>query len=128
MEQAAEALIAAKRPVIYAGQGVHWAAAYAELRELAELLAIPVCTSLEGKSAFDETHPLALGSGGAAIPATVHEFLKRSDLIFGIGCSFGATSFGVAMPEGKRIIHATLDPADLNKNVPVDYALVGDAS
>jgi acetolactate synthase-1/2/3 large subunit len=54
--------------VIHAGQGVHWAEAYAELRELAELLGAPVSTSLEGKSAFDETHPLALGSGGAAIP------------------------------------------------------------
>lgn len=127
VEQAAAALIAAKRPVIYAGQGVHWAEAYDELKELAELLAIPVCTSLEGKSAFNETHPLSLGSGGAAIPATVHEFLQRSDLILGIGCSFSATSFGVAMPAGKRVIHATLDPADLNKNVPVDYALVGDA-
>ncbi len=55
------ALIAAERPVIYAGQGVHWAEAYDELKELAELLAIPVCTSLEGKSAFNETHPLSLG-------------------------------------------------------------------
>ena len=66
--EAAKVLMAAKRPVIYAGQGVHWAEAYAELKELAELLAIPVCTSLEGKSCFDETHPLALGSGGRAYP------------------------------------------------------------
>ena len=54
---------------------------------LAELLAIPVCTSLQGKSAFPETHPLALGSGGLAYPATVHHFLKDADLIFGIGCT-----------------------------------------
>ncbi len=63
VERVAEVLIKAQRPVIYAGQGVHWANAYEELRELAELLAIPVCTSLPGKSSFDETHPLALGSG-----------------------------------------------------------------
>ena len=61
-------LVAAKRPVIYAGHGVHWAEAYAELKELAELLAMPGdCTSLQGKSSFDETHPLSLGSGGRAL-------------------------------------------------------------
>ena len=112
-------LVAAERPVIYAGQGVHYAEAWDELRELAELLAIPVTTSLEGKSAFPEKHPLSLGSGGLAIPQTVRTFLEKSDVIFGIGCSFTATNFGVTMPQGKTIIHATLDPADLNKDVPV---------
>ncbi|HKR90365.1 MAG TPA: thiamine pyrophosphate-requiring protein [Phenylobacterium sp.] len=124
---AARALVEARRPVIYAGQGVHWSDAYAELKALAELLAAPVCTSLEGKSTFDETHPLALGSGGAAIPKTVRHFLNQADLIFGIGCSFSYTGFGVAMPPGKTILHATLDPADLNKNYPTRHALVGDA-
>lgn len=127
VEVAVEALLGARRPVIYAGQGVHWAQAYQELSALAELLAIPVCTSLEGKSCFDETHPLALGSGGAAIPATVHEFLNKSDLIFGVGCSMSETAFGVSIPPGKTVIHATLDPADLNKNVIVTHALIGDA-
>ena len=127
VKEAARMLVAAKRPVIHAGQGVHWAEAYAELRELAELLASPVSTSLEGKSAFDETHPLALGSGGAAIPKTVRHFLDAADLILGIGCSFSATAFGVRMPEGKAVIHATLDPADLNKNVVCTAALIGDA-
>ncbi|MDB6046726.1 MAG: hypothetical protein JWM63_5277 [Gammaproteobacteria bacterium] len=120
-------LIAAKRPVIYAGQGVHWAEAYNELQELAELLAIPVCTSLPGKSSFDETHPLALGSGGNAHPKTVPHFLRNSDVIFGIGCSFSESPFASAMPLGKTVIHSTLDPVDINKSVPVQYALVGDA-
>ena len=124
---AARLLVEASRPVIYAGQGIHWSDAHAELKALAELLAAPLCTSLEGKSAFDEIHPLALGSGGAAIPATVRHFLDRSDLIFGVGCSFSYTGFGVAMPAGKTILHATLDPADLNKNYPTRHALVGDA-
>jgi len=106
---------------------VHWAEAYDELRLLAELLAAPVSTSLEGKSAFDETHPLALGSGGAAIPGQLRSFLDRADLIFGIGCSFSATSFGVAMPTHVPIVHATLDAADLDKCVPCVDALVGDA-
>ena len=61
----AAALVAAERPVIYAGQGVHYAQAWPELRELAELLEAPVTTSLQGKSAFPENHPLSLGSGGA---------------------------------------------------------------
>ncbi len=124
---AAKALVEAKRPVIYAGQGVHWAEAYDELKALAELLAAPVCTSLEGKSTIDETHPLALGSGGAAIPKTVRHFLNASDVIFGAGCSFSQTAFGVSMPDGKVIIHNTLDETDLNKNYPTRYALLGDA-
>jgi acetolactate synthase I/II/III large subunit len=127
VREAAGLLFAAKRPVIYAGQGVHWAKAWSELKRLAELLAIPVCTSLQGKSAFPETHPLALGSGGLAIPATVHHFLREADLIFGIGCSFTQTNFGVAMPKGKTIIHATLDPMDVNKDVACALALLGDA-
>jgi acetolactate synthase-1/2/3 large subunit len=127
VREVAKALVAAKRPVIYAGQGIHWAEAYAELKELAELLAAPVSTSLEGKSSFDETHPLSLGSGGAAVPGQLLHFLKEADLIFGIGCSFSETVFGVKMPAGKRVIHATLDPSDFNKNVPCEMALAGDA-
>ncbi len=125
--EVAQLLVEAKRPVIYAGQGVHYAQAWKELRELAELLAAPVTTSLEGKSAFPETHPLSLGSGGRSIPRTVYDFLRDSDIIFGIGCSFATTSYGVSMPPDKVIIHATLDPADLNKDVRADYALIGDA-
>jgi thiamine pyrophosphate-dependent acetolactate synthase large subunit-like protein len=125
--EVAQVLMEAKRPVIYAGQGVHYAQAWQELRELAELLAAPVTTSLEGKSAFPETHPLSLGSGGRSMPQTVYDFLRNSDVIFGIGCSFATTSYGVSMPPGKVIIQATLDPADLNKDVRAEYALIGDA-
>jgi thiamine pyrophosphate-dependent acetolactate synthase large subunit-like protein len=127
VSEVAQVLVSAQRPVLYAGQGVHYAQAWPELRELAELLAAPVTTSLEGKSAFPETHPLSLGSGGRSIPKTVHDFLQNADVIFGIGCSFATTSYGVAMPAGKVIIHATLDAADLNKDIPADHALIGDA-
>ena len=123
----AEALVAAERPVIYAGQGVHYARAWQALRELAELLEAPVTTSLQGKSAFPETHPLSLGSGGRSIPKALHHFLANADLIFGIGCSFSTTNYGVAMPKGKRIVHATLDPADVNKDLVAELALIGDA-
>lgn len=125
---AIDLLLGAKRPVIYAGQGIHYAKAWPQLRALAERLAIPVCTSLEGKSAFPEDHPLALGSGGAAVPRTVRHFLDESDVIFGIGCSFTETSFGVAMPRGKRVIHGTLSADHINKDYEAEVALVGDAA
>ena len=128
VKTAAKMLMSANRPVIYAGQGVHYAEAWPQLQELAELMGSPVTTSLEGKSAFPEDHPLSLGSGGRSMPRTVHDFLQKSDVIFGIGCSFTLTSFGVTMPKGKTIIHSTLDPVDLNKNVVSQHAMVGDAA
>ncbi len=124
---AATMLLNAQRPVIYAGQGVHYAEAWASLRDLAELLEAPVTTSLGGKSAFPENHPLSLGSGGRSIPKSVHHFLQETDLIFGIGCSFSRTHFGVSIPEGKTVVHATLDAGDINKDVEVEHALLGDA-
>ncbi len=126
--QAAQTLVNAERPVIYAGQGVHYAKAWDQLRELAELLEAPVTTSLQGKSAFPETHPLSLGSGGRAYPRAVHEFLRDADVIFGIGCSFAKTGFGLQMPKGKHYIHATLDPEDFNNEVDISEGLVGDAA
>ena len=123
----AEALVAAERPVIHAGQGVHYGKAWPQLKALAELLEAPVMTTLGGKSSFPENHPLSLGSGGIGIGEHLWHFLNNADTIFGIGCSFTRTSFGTGMPKGKKIIHATLDPYAINKDVPVDLAAVGDA-
>jgi thiamine pyrophosphate-dependent acetolactate synthase large subunit-like protein len=127
VDVAATALVAADRPVIYAGQGVHYAKAWPELLALAELLEAAVTTSLGGKSAFPETHPLSLGTGGRTYPKPVIDFLWDCDVLFGVGCSFGATPFGVPFPSDKTVIHSTLDPGDLNKDLPVRHALVGDA-
>src|ERR1700722_13927553 len=127
VSQIAEALVAAERPVIHAGQGVHYAKAWPQLKALAELLEAPVMTTLGGKSSFPENHPLSLGSGGIGIGEHLWHFLQNADTIFGIGCSFTRTSFGTGMPKGKKIIHATLDPYAINKDVPVDLAAVGDA-
>ena len=124
---AARVLAAAERPVIYAGQGVHYAKAWGELKELAELLQIPVTTTLAGKSAFPEDHPLSLGTAGRTIGKQVHDFLTGADVILAIGASLTRTGFGQRMPSGATIIHATGDPADLQKDVPVEHALVGDA-
>lgn len=127
VKAAARELAAADKPVIYAGQGINYAKAWEELKELAELLNAPVTTSLEGKSTFNETHPLSIGSGGHATPKAVYHFLNEADMIFGIGCSFAITSFGTRMPDNKKVIHATLDPMDLNKDVPAALGLIGDA-
>jgi acetolactate synthase-1/2/3 large subunit len=127
VSEVARVLVAAERPVIYAGQGVHYAKAWEGLRSLAELLECPVTTSLEGKSAFAETHPLSLGSGGRSVPKAVRQFLDDADVIFGIGCSFATTNYGVKMPKGKKFVHSTLDPADLSKDIRADHALIGDA-
>jgi len=127
LAEAAKLIAKAERPVLYAGVGVHWARAWAQLKALAERYAIPVVTSLEGKSSFPEDHRLALGSGGAAIPRMVRHFLDQSDLIIGIGCSFTESGFAVSMPKNKAIIHATLDPDHLNKDIACVLGLVGDA-
>jgi len=124
----AEVLVNAERPVIYVGQGVHYARAWQPLRELAELLEAPVTGSLEGKSAFPEDHRLSLGVGSRSIPKPVRHFLNKADVIFGIGCSFATTNYGVRLPrQGVKYIQATLDPADLNKELPIEHALLGDA-
>jgi len=126
VQNVADVLLAADRPVLYAGQGVHYARAWQALRDLAELLEAPVTTSLGGKSAFPETHPLSLGSGGRSVPRAVHSFLHASDVVFGVGCSFATSPFAVDIPGGKTVIHATLDPEDVNRNVVCSHALLGD--
>ncbi len=128
VDAAAAALIDAKRPLIYAGQGVHYAKAWPELKQVAELLEAPVTTSLEGKSAFPETHPLSLGSGGVAMPKAVFQHVQDADVVFGAGASFTATGFGIRFPtKDKVFVHNTLDAHDINKNIPTDYPIVGDS-
>ena len=126
VKEAAKALLAAKRPVIHAGQGVLYAEAWEELKQLAELLQAPVMTTLSGKSAFPENHPLSLGTGSATTTGPVVHFIKHADLVFGIGCSFTRTGFGVEIPAGKVMIHSTNDDSDINKDYSIDCALWGD--
>jgi acetolactate synthase-1/2/3 large subunit len=127
VRRAAQALLAAERPIIHAGQGVLYAEASAELVRLAEFLQVPAMTTLSGKSAFPEHHPLAVGTGSRATTGGVYHFLRRADLVLGIGCSFAKSGFAVPIPGGKTLIHATNDPDDINKDHPCQYPLVGDA-
>lgn len=125
--EAARILVDARSPVIYAGQGVLYAEAGDELVELAELLQAPVTTTLEGKSAFPEDHPLSLGTGAGVMAKPVYHFLRKADVVFGIGCSL--TRHGIVstnIPPGKVIIHATNDERDLNKHYTADFPILGD--
>ena len=95
VSRAAAALLAAERPVIQAGQGVLYAEATDELVELAEFLQAPVMTTLPGKSAFPENHPLALGAGGPSTTAMVNKYLHGADTVFGVGASLTKSFFAV---------------------------------
>ena len=124
---AARALLDAKSPIIHAGQGVLYADATEELIELAELLQVPVMTTLAGKSAFPEKHPLALGSGSSVMNGCVYHFLSRADVVFGVGTSFTKHGMTTTIPSGKVFIHATNDPIDIDKDYYIDYPVIGDA-
>jgi len=128
IRDAARLLLAAKRPMIWCGQGVLYSGATRELTAVAEYLAAPVMTTLLGKSGYDETHPLSLGTGSLSCTDMVRDALERCDTIFAIGASLTRTVFAPAIPAGKRIIHATLDPRDLNKDYVADVPILGDAA
>ncbi|MGR9251275.1 thiamine pyrophosphate-requiring protein [Rhizobium leguminosarum] len=123
-----ENLLSAKTPVILAGQGVLSASATPELVELAELLNIPVMTTPNGKSAFPEDHPLALGTAGRARPATVDHFLEKADVVFALGSSLTRSYYILPVPDDKAILQVTLDEADLGKDYAVAQGVVADAA
>ena len=127
LDRAAEMLAGAKDPVLWAGQGVLYAGASAELVRLAELVPAPVVATNPGKSAMPETHPLACGSSTRSGPKMLFEFLARADLVFAVGSSLTKTPFGPSIPPGKTVVHSTNDPDDIHKDYRADHALVGDA-
>ena len=127
IREAAHALLAAKRPVLHVGQGVLWSEAWDELREFAELVGTPVMTTLSGKSAFPENHPLSIGTSGNSGTAMVDHFLRQADAIIGIGCSFTSTLCSVPIPKGTPVVHITNNEADINKDIESDHAVLGDA-
>ena len=124
---AAEALVGAGNAVILAGQGVLYADATDELLELAELLQVPVTTTMEGKSAFPEDHALALGSVSGVMSGPAMHFFDRADVILAVGTSLTKHGMVAALPPDRTIIHATNDARDLNKNYDVQYPVLGDA-
>jgi acetolactate synthase-1/2/3 large subunit len=124
---AVDALLNAKRPVIWSGQGVLMGAASERLTEFAELASIPVMTTMPGKSGFDETHPLSLGATNLTYSGQARKWLDDSDVVFAIGTSMSGTHYGQRPPAGKTMIHCSADPADINRDYDIDIPLPGDA-
>lgn len=127
IEQAAKALLAAKRPVLWAGAGVLFAGATEELRQLAELTATPVFTTMPGKSAFDERHPLSLGAGSGATTGQAHEWLQNCDVLLALGSSLTRSSYAQSIRPEALLIQNTDNPDEIGKDEAVDIGLVGDA-
>jgi acetolactate synthase-1/2/3 large subunit len=125
---AVELIRTAKRPVILAGHGVIQANAREQVLALAERLQIPIATTLLGLGGMPATHPLQLGMMGMHGEAWVNHAIQQSDLLIACGMRFDdrvTGSLSTYAPNAKKI-HIEIDPAEINKNVKVDVALIGD--
>jgi acetolactate synthase I/II/III large subunit len=129
LEQALEMIRAAKKPIIFSGHGVIKSNCTAQMLEFVKKTNIPVACTLLGLGGFPATHPRSLGMMGMHGEAWVNKAIQEADLIIAIGMRFDDRVTGnlkTYAPHAKKI-HIELDPAEINKNVKVDLALVGDA-
>ncbi|QNI32604.1 biosynthetic-type acetolactate synthase large subunit [Alloacidobacterium dinghuense] len=125
---AARLIREAKRPVILAGHGVIQSEAYEQVRTLAERMQIPIACTLLGLGCFPASHALSLGMMGMHGEAWVNEAIQKADLLIACGMRFDDRVTGTLVtyaPKAKKI-HIEIDPAEINKNVKVDVALIGD--
>jgi acetolactate synthase-1/2/3 large subunit len=132
VDRAAALMARARRPVIVAGGGVVTSGAWAELTGLAEALGVPVGTSICGKGAIAEDHPLSLGVVGSnGRRPYANAVLAEADLILYVGCKTDSvTTAGWTLPSrttAKTILHLDVDPAEIGRNYPTAVGLVGDA-
>lgn len=128
VERALEMINQAERPLILAGHGVLMSGAMQELREFAERGRIPVSQTLLGLGNFPASHPLCLGMMGMHGEAYVNTAIQQADLLLAFGMRFDDRVTGnlkTYAPNAKKI-HVEIDPSEINKNVPVDIAIVGD--
>jgi acetolactate synthase-1/2/3 large subunit len=126
--KAAELIRSAKRPVILAGHGMIQSGARKQVLALAERLQIPVASTLLGLGGFPASHPLSLGMMGMHGEAWVNQAIQQSDLLIACGMRFDdrvTGSLATYAIHAKKI-HIEIDPAEINKNVKVDVALIGD--
>jgi len=128
VKTAVKMLLAAKSPLLWAGQGVLYAEASDRLAALAELIPAPVVTTNPGKSAIPESHPLALGASTRSRPKMFTAFMAKADLVLAVGTSLTRTPFGPGVPPDKTIIHSTNEADDVNKDYRVAHAVIGDAA
>ncbi|HUC52440.1 MAG TPA: biosynthetic-type acetolactate synthase large subunit, partial [Candidatus Cybelea sp.] len=129
LAQAAELIRNAKRPVILAGHGISESGAMEQVRTLAERAQIPMAMTLLGLGNVPATHPLNLGMMGMHGEAWVNNAIQEADLLIAVGMRFDDRVTGDLRTYAKnaRKIHVEIDRAEINKNVKVDAALVGDA-
>lgn len=128
IEYALELISRAKRPVILAGRGVLLSGAMAELKEFAEKTNTPVAVTLLGIGGFPAGHPLNMGMMGMHGEAWVNQAIQNSDLLLAVGMRFDdrvTGSIKTYAPDARKI-HFEIDQSEVNKNVLVDLALVGD--
>jgi len=128
LSDAAELIRNAKRPVILAGHGVIESGAMEQIRTLAERAHIPVAMTLLGLGGFPASHPLNLGMMGMHGESWVNHAIQESDLLIACGMRFDDRVTGTiaTYAQNAKKIHIEVDPAEINKNVKVDVALVGD--
>ena len=127
--EAADALSAAERPIVYAGGGIISSGATPELTALADRTGIPVVLTLMGKGAMDETHPRCLGMFGMHGSAFANWAINRADVILAVGVRFDDRVTGRLkdFAPHARFIHIDIDPAEIGKNKPAHIPIVGDA-
>lgn len=133
IEKAAKLLAGAKRPVILAGGGIHSSGAYKELIAVAESLGAAVVTTMQGKSAFPEDHPLYAWHTGSKGTSVGLKMTSSADVILAVGCRFAdetsssykhGSSFSIP---STKLIHIDIDPTEIGKNYPVEVGIVSDA-
>ncbi len=129
IKEAVGLIASSERPVLYVGGGVIKADAHAELRRFAELAGVPVTTTLMGRGAIPDDHPLALGMPGMHGTYTAITALQRADLLIAIGVRFDdrVTGNPASFATGAKVIHADVDPAEIGKVRVADIPIVGDA-
>jgi acetolactate synthase-1/2/3 large subunit len=129
IRKAAELLANAERPLIMAGNGVIQSGATGELRALAELLGVPVVTTLHGLGAFPQDHPLSIGMPGMHGWVHVNRAIQVCDVMLNVGGRFDDRVTGKAssFAPRARVIHIDIDPSEIGKNIPVAVPIVGDA-
>lgn len=128
IQKAAEAINAAKLPIIYAGGGINLSRANDELMDFAIKTQIPVVTTLMGIGSFPENHPLSLGFLGMHGNYCANKALSKADLIIALGARFADRQTGdvTKFATKAKIIHIDIDPAEVDKNIKTDIPIVGD--
>ncbi|MDD4188900.1 MAG: biosynthetic-type acetolactate synthase large subunit [Eubacteriales bacterium] len=128
IRKAADVINGAKKPIILSGGGVSISGADGELLELAEKARIPVSTTLMGLGSFPGTHELSIGLMGMHGTKTSNFAVKYCDLFIAVGARFSdrVISDVKKFAPKARIMHIDVDPAEINKNINVDFPLVGD--